>query len=65
MDQFYRNASSKMEELGVQPDYIIGWQGGYLSHPEREEQRASDAYTAGYKDGKAKSLDHFADWVGD
>ncbi len=63
MDKFYREATAKMEEAGVQPDYIIGWQIGYLGHPEREEQRASDAYTAGYKDGAEKSLDNFSSWL--
>ena len=62
MDKFYREATAKMEASGVQSDYIIGWQGGYLGHPEREEQRASDAYTAGYKDGTEKSLDNFSLW---
>lgn len=63
MDKLYREATTKMEKAGVQSDYIIGWQGGYLGHPEREEQRASDAYTAGYKDGSEKSVDNFSSWV--
>lgn len=63
MDGFYREATAKMEEMGVNPDYIIGWQGGYLGHPEREEQRTSDAYVAGRKDGQEKSADNFSNWV--
>jgi len=62
MDQAYRDAITKMETNNVQDDYIIGWQGGYLGHPEREEQRASDAYTAGYEAGQEKNADDFADW---
>ena len=63
MDKFYREATAKMEKLGVQADYVIGWQGGYLGHPEREEQRASDAYTAGFKDGSEKSIDNISAWL--
>ena len=63
MDKFYREATTKMETSGVQPDYIIGWQGGYLGHPEREEQRSSDAYAAGYKDGSEKCLDNLSSWL--
>lgn len=63
MNQQYRDATTKMEEMGVNNDYIIGWQGGFLGHPEREEQRATDAYTAGYEDGAEKSEDNFGNWV--
>ena len=63
MDKFYREATTQMEKLGVQADYIVGWQGGYLGHPEREEQRASDAYTAGFKDGSEKSIDNISAWL--
>jgi len=62
MDQAYRDATTKMEELGVQQEYIIGWQGGYLGHPEREEQRVNDAYSAGFEDGQEKNTDNFENW---
>lgn len=62
MDQAYRDATTKMEEMGVQEDYIIGWQGGYLGHPEREEQNVTEAYEAGYADGQEKNTDNFANW---
>ena len=62
MDQAYRDATTKMEEMGLQLDYIIGWQGGYLGHTEREEQRITDAYAAGYEDGQAKTTDNFDNW---
>lgn len=61
--QDYRDATNKMEEMGVDSEYILGWQGGYLGHPEREEQRATDAYSAGYEDGQAHNTDNFGDWV--
>ena len=51
-----------MEEMGVDPDYVQGWQGGYLLNPEREEQRVTDAYSAGYEDGKAHNTDNFGNW---
>jgi len=59
----YRDAVTKMEEMGVNDDYVIGWQGGYLEHPEREEQNLNDAYSAGFEDGKAKSSDNFSNWT--
>lgn len=59
----YNDAVTKMEEMGVNDQYIMGWQGGYLEHPEREEQNVSDAYTAGFEDGKAKSLDNLSNWT--
>ena len=60
----YREASVKMEEAGVNQDYIIGWQMGYMNSPEREEQRVTDAYSAGYEDGKERNADNFSAWVG-
>ena len=63
MDQAYRDAVTQMEEMKVQAEYLLGWQGGYLGHPQREEQRLTEAYEAGYEDGQAKSTDNFASWV--
>ena len=63
MDQTYRDAVTKMEAMNVQSEYILGWQGGYLGHPMREEQRLTEAYEAGYEDGGEKNTDNFANWV--
>jgi hypothetical protein len=52
-----------MEETQVQEEYILGWQGGFLGHPQREEQRVTEAYEAGYTDGSAHSTENFANWV--
>ena len=52
MDQAYRDAITQMEQKGIDPEYVLGWQGGYLGHPEREEQRVTEAYTAGYEGGR-------------
>jgi len=63
MDQTYRDATTEMEKLKVQQDYILGWQGGYLGHPKREEQRLTEAYEAGYGDGGEKNTGNFSNWV--
>jgi hypothetical protein len=63
MNQAYRDAVTQMEEMKVQEDYILGWQGGFLGHPLREEQRVTEAYDAGYTDGRAKSTKNFANWL--
>ena len=63
MNQAYRDATTKMEEMKVNPEYVLGWQGGYLGHPKREEQRLSEAYEAGYEDGSEKATDNLSNWV--
>ena len=63
MNQDYYNAVTKMEEAGVDADYICGWQVGYVINPPREEQRVTDAYEAGYNDGKEKNADNFSSWA--
>lgn len=63
MDQSYRDATTEMEKLGVNEEYIIGWQGGYLGHPEREEQLLNEAYDAGRTDGQEKSTENFGNWT--
>ena len=65
MNQAYRDGTTKMEELQVNPEYILGWQGGFLGHPKREEQRLTEAYEAGYEDGEAQSTENFPNWKGD
>lgn len=63
MNQAYRDATTQMEELNLQEEYIVGWQGGFLGHPMREEQRVTEAYEAGYEDGSAKTTGNFPNWV--
>ena len=63
MNSEYYNAITKMEEAGVDPEYILGWEGGYVVNPPREEQRVTDAYEAGYEDGKEKNADNFSSWA--
>lgn len=64
MDQAYYDHTVKMEKDGVNVDYIEGWQSGYILNPPREEQHSSEAYEAGYEDGKAHNADNASNWVG-
>ena len=57
MNEEYFKTVSKLEEMGVNEDYIIGWQEGYQGSPKIEEQRVTDAYEAGYTDGENRSTD--------
>jgi hypothetical protein len=63
MNQAYRDAITQMEEMNVQAEYLLGWQGGYLGHPLREEQRITEAYQASYDDGQEKTTENFSNWV--
>ena len=65
MNQEYRDAITKMEDMAVTSEYILGWQGGFLGHPKREEQRLTEAYEAGYEDGEKKNTKNFTHWVAD
>ncbi len=63
MNKEYYDAVTKMEEMGVDPEYIQGWEGGYVHNPKREEQRLTEAYEAGYEDGRARTTENFDKWV--
>ncbi len=63
MNQTYYDAVTKMEEMGVDEEYIQGWQAGFLGNPQREEQRLTEAYEAGYEDGSSQSTENFANWA--
>ena len=63
MDKAYYDAIDKMEKMGVDPEYIQGWIGGYMQNPKREEQRVTEAYEAGYDDGENKSVDNAESWA--
>ena len=47
MNKEYFDIVTKLEEIGVSDDYMIGWQSGYMRSPKLEEQRVTDAYDAG------------------
>lgn len=63
MDSTYYDTITKLEEMGADPEYINGWAGGFVLNPPREEQRVTEAYEAGYEDGKAKTTDNAANWT--
>jgi hypothetical protein len=52
-----------MEKAGVDPEYVQGWQGGFLVNPKREQQRSNEKYEAGYDDGVAHNTDNFKKWA--
>ena len=54
MSSEYYDTIDHLEKQSVDADYILGWAGGFLDNPAREEQRLTQAYTAGYADGKAR-----------
>ena len=62
MNETYRNAVVKMEEQGVQEEYVLGWQCGGLGQQQREETRTTEAYNAGYEDGQEKNLTNIGNW---
>ena len=59
----YHKIVVEMENAGVDPEYVQGWQGGFLVNPKREEQRVTEAYEAGYEDGSNGVTDKFKSWV--
>jgi hypothetical protein len=63
MNNAYHEAITKMENAGVDPEYINGWASGFLQNPKREEQRITDAYEAGFQDGEEQKADNFSGWV--
>jgi hypothetical protein len=63
MDQTYFDTIKAMESANVDRDYVLGWIGGYLDNPEREEQRVNEAYEAGREDGSNKATDGYQKWT--
>ncbi|OUD14251.1 Alvin_2107 family globule sulfur oxidation protein [Thioflexithrix psekupsensis] len=63
MDKTYYETISTMEKMNVDREYRLGWMGGYLENPMREEQRLTEAYEAGYADGQKRDTKGFEKWV--
>ena len=63
MNQQYYDAVVEMEKAGVDPEFLQGWQSGYLVNPMREEQRLNEAYEAGYEAGKEKDTEAYKEWI--
>lgn len=64
MNQEYYDKVNQLEEMNANEEYIIGWQEGYQGSPEVEEQRLTDAYQAGYEDGKNNNFDSVDNFKG-
>lgn len=62
MDQKYHETVRKLEEMNTHRDYILGWISGYLHNPQLEEQRVTEAYTAGYADGENREIERAGEW---
>jgi len=62
MDKRYYDTIDKLEKMNIDREYILGWIGGYLHNPDREEQRATKAYSAGYADGENKEVTQAENW---
>ncbi len=58
----YYEGVKKMEEMGVNDNYIQGWVAGFLNNPEIEEQRITDEWKAGYEDGKGHTDANFTNF---
>lgn len=63
MDKIYYDFTTKMEQAGVDDEYIQGWQMGYLGLPDREEQHINDIWTTGKKDGTEKNMENYANYI--
>jgi hypothetical protein len=61
VDKYYYDTVTQLEQT-TNPEYTQGWVGGYLGNPEREEQRETNAYRAGFEDGKAGNTDQAKNW---
>ncbi len=58
----YYEGVKKMEEMGVNDNYIQGWVAGFLNNPELEEQRITDEWESGFEDGKSHTDENFANF---
>ena len=64
MNQEYFNKVTELENMEANEQYILGWQEGYQASPEVEEQRLTNAYQAGYEDGKNNNFDNVDKYKG-
>ncbi|MEE9319651.1 MAG: hypothetical protein V3U76_04325 [Granulosicoccus sp.] len=59
----YQTTLKAMHDAGASPQYCHGWATGALENPALEEQRVTDAYTAGFEHGSAGKTDGYSDWI--
>lgn len=58
MDKIYYDTVRRLEEMGIDREYVQGWMGGWLGNPRREEQRVTEGYSVGYEDGRNRHTDN-------
>ena len=63
MDKIYYHFTTKMEQAGVDDEYIQGWQMGYLGLTDREEQRVTETWSTGKRDGVEKNMENYTNFV--
>ena len=63
MNKTYYDTVTRMEKARVDPQYVQGWQCGYLLNPKREEQRLNEDYEAGYEKGVDKDDSGYEAWI--
>ncbi len=61
--KLYHDHVEAMEKANVDPEYVQGWQGGFLINPIREEQRLNDAYSSGFDDGTERNMDNYKNFA--
>jgi len=59
----YHATLKEMHDAGVDSAYYHGWASGALGNPELEEQRITDAYSAGFEHGKDGNTDGYKSWI--
>lgn len=52
-----------MQDANASPEYCHGWASGALANTPLEEQRVTEAYTAGYADGSAGDTEGYKKWI--
>jgi len=64
MDKEIYHATLKlMNQAGVNKEYCHGWATAALGNPALEEQRVTDAYTAGFEHGEQGIVDQYQEWT--
>jgi hypothetical protein len=59
----YHSALKAMHEAGVQKPYYHGWATGALGNTPLEEQRITEAYTAGVEHGESGDTESYKKWL--
>lgn len=59
----YHSTLKAMHDAGVNSAYSHGWATAMLDNPALEEQRVTEAYSAGYEHGKEGVTDGYSDWI--